>query len=560
MAIVVTSNGTPVSVAGPTGPSGPAGTVGATGASGVAGLAGSGGGLPAVTVTPSTAAAALTVGQHTPVDATAGAVAMTLPTAQAANKSVSIEKYDSTVNAVTVTGNIRGVASTTITLSLPHETVTLVTDANGSYWPEGSHKTLSSLDIRYGVGMVTVVPVSGIIPIDLSKGSVFKVAAQSAAITDFAVTNRPASGAADFKIYAVQDSTGGHAFGLASANAENGNGNNPAFNTTALGINYVEIKSPDVGVYLMDATSGAVNDIYTQLGQLATAVGPVAGNVSSIAALQSQVAALTASLSAVPAVAEHGTNASFPRPPVTGPVIWLGSATPTNANTGDPLFTSGFTILSATPHEVQTAVSSAYPTKSGSVLSVPISALQYAPTVGNTLIIPIFMASTSTVTGVIDPYSNNVWSIDVATAPSTYQYLALLRLPIATAHQLTDVIQVQCSTTPGSYGASIAEFSPLPASPLDQTAQGSSATATTAISLGTTAATSEAVELVIGAFIGNGSLTGSFATLTALQSAGATPYLRWGYKYTTATGTQNPVYTASVGRIYSGFTATYKTS
>jgi hypothetical protein len=61
-----------------------------------------------------------------------------------------VEKVDATANAVTVSGSIRG-AATTIGLVLQHETLELVADASGSWWPVAGHKTKSSLDGTYGL-------------------------------------------------------------------------------------------------------------------------------------------------------------------------------------------------------------------------------------------------------------------------------------------------------------------------------------------------------------------------------------------------------------------------
>ncbi len=124
------------------------GAVGPQGPTGATGPAGAPGPAPTVTAQPVTTAGALPVGQHTPVDTTAGALTMTLPTGQAAGRLISVEKYDSSTNVVTVSGSIRGSAGT-IGLVLQHETVLLESDGSGSWWPFAGHKTLASLDTRY---------------------------------------------------------------------------------------------------------------------------------------------------------------------------------------------------------------------------------------------------------------------------------------------------------------------------------------------------------------------------------------------------------------------------
>jgi hypothetical protein len=105
--------------------------------------------IPIATVT---SAGSLATSSHNPVDATAGALTMTLPTPTAAGQFLSAEKYDSSANVVTLSGSIRG-ATSTISLTLSHETVEFVS-GGGSWWPVAGHKTLSSLDGRYGLGWV----------------------------------------------------------------------------------------------------------------------------------------------------------------------------------------------------------------------------------------------------------------------------------------------------------------------------------------------------------------------------------------------------------------------
>lgn len=95
------------------------------------------------------ASGALALGKHTPVDATAAARTMTLPTGAADGVTIGVEKVDASLNAVSVTGNIRGVPATTITLAWSHETLTLRADATGSWWPVSGHKTKASLDAAF---------------------------------------------------------------------------------------------------------------------------------------------------------------------------------------------------------------------------------------------------------------------------------------------------------------------------------------------------------------------------------------------------------------------------
>lgn len=96
-----------------------------------------------------TASGTATTQKHNPVDATSGAKTITLPTATVAGQLVSIEKIDSSTNTVTVSGSIRDVGSSTLALSVQHQTVVLLSDASLSWWPQSGFTALASLDSRY---------------------------------------------------------------------------------------------------------------------------------------------------------------------------------------------------------------------------------------------------------------------------------------------------------------------------------------------------------------------------------------------------------------------------
>jgi parallel beta-helix repeat protein len=88
---------------------------------------------------------------HNPFDATAGALTVTLPTGQTQGTRMSVEKVDSSENPVTLSGNLRGIVGSTIPLVWQHETVELVTDSSGSWWPIAGHKAKSDLDATYAI-------------------------------------------------------------------------------------------------------------------------------------------------------------------------------------------------------------------------------------------------------------------------------------------------------------------------------------------------------------------------------------------------------------------------
>lgn len=89
--------------------------------------------------------ATLVVGKFIPVNATSGAITMALPTGKSLGTVLGVEKIDATSHVVNVEGNIRGTSSAKVELVLLHETVLLVADSSGHWWPTASHKTLSSL-------------------------------------------------------------------------------------------------------------------------------------------------------------------------------------------------------------------------------------------------------------------------------------------------------------------------------------------------------------------------------------------------------------------------------
>jgi lysophospholipase L1-like esterase len=104
--------------------------------------------VPRGVVSTVTANATLAKGKHTPVDATSGAITMTLPTGATPGSVISVEKVDSSPNIITVSGSIRGAASS-VTLVWQFETVEFVADSAGSWRPVAGHKTKAAFDAVY---------------------------------------------------------------------------------------------------------------------------------------------------------------------------------------------------------------------------------------------------------------------------------------------------------------------------------------------------------------------------------------------------------------------------
>lgn len=107
-----------------------------------------------------TADGAAVVNKHNPVDATAAARTITLPTGQSEGTQVSVEKVDTGLNTVTVSGNIRGVGGATIPLAYLSESLMLRADSAGSWWPIAGHRTKASLDATYIKSSARIAPVS----------------------------------------------------------------------------------------------------------------------------------------------------------------------------------------------------------------------------------------------------------------------------------------------------------------------------------------------------------------------------------------------------------------
>ena len=116
--------------------------------------------LTAVVATVS-ANGALQIGKHNPVDASGGARAMTLANASAAGVITIVEKTDTSANPVMVMLNLRGTASSTLTLSFPNEALELLGKADGSWWPVAGHRTKGSLDSTYAARRLIDVKTKG---------------------------------------------------------------------------------------------------------------------------------------------------------------------------------------------------------------------------------------------------------------------------------------------------------------------------------------------------------------------------------------------------------------
>lgn len=96
-----------------------------------------------------TAAGALVINKHNPVDATAGALTVTLPTGAPAGTLITVEKEDTSTNIVTVSGSLRAAGASNITLRTQYESMMFQAKTGGTWWPIAGHKTWTALDAAY---------------------------------------------------------------------------------------------------------------------------------------------------------------------------------------------------------------------------------------------------------------------------------------------------------------------------------------------------------------------------------------------------------------------------
>ena len=96
-----------------------------------------------------TSAGALSIGKVNPVDASGGALTMTLAAADGSDRVVVITKTDASANAVTL--NVANLRGSTGSLSLvgQWETYRLESKADGSWWVVGDHRTKTWFDATY---------------------------------------------------------------------------------------------------------------------------------------------------------------------------------------------------------------------------------------------------------------------------------------------------------------------------------------------------------------------------------------------------------------------------
>jgi hypothetical protein len=182
---------------------------------------------------------------------------------------------------------------------------------------------------------------------------------------------------------------------------------------------------------------------------------------------------------------------------------------------------------------------------------------------GNLAIGRIGTGSTVTISSVTDS-RGNTWTVDKTQGSGPSAHLVSTGQDVGTL-QSGDTITITISGSIAAGTAIFDEFSgmDITSSRVDKTA-GNSAGATTARDAGTTAATTQADELVVGAF----AIAGDETSLTVGSgyshftsdyiNDSATNSIAGEYQIVSATGTQNPTATAGANAAYRAVVATYK--
>lgn len=195
-----------------------------------------------------------------------------------------------------------------------------------------------------------------------------------------------------------------------------------------------------------------------------------------------------------------------------------------------------------------------------------VIAVAAAPAAGSMVILRIGFRGSATVTisSVVDS-KGNTWAIDVQNnASGGHAALASTEQDIGTL-TTSDTITITFSAAPANGAASIAdEFSGLATTPTDQTQSGTATT--TARAGGTTGTTTQADELVVGCYAGNGTETSftkdaaylDFTTKFLVAAIGTTAFVEGQYKIISTTGNQTAPATGGLSVASVGVIGTYK--
>lgn len=205
-------------------------------------------------------------------------------------------------------------------------------------------------------------------------------------------------------------------------------------------------------------------------------------------------------------------------------------------------------------------------TQSATATSVAVTLTAAVPT-GRTLLIAAgweaVAGTVPTISSVVDS-RGNTYATDVSIVSGTTVAVAVIRARVTTALQVNDTITVTISASRTRWALQVDEFDDVLVSPLDKTATSTGATVT-AMSTGTTAATTQASELLYAVYgFGGGrtvTLGGSWSGGPVVEStAGSSDRaVQAAWQYVTATGTQQGTATLSTASTYAGAIATYKT-
>lgn len=213
-----------------------------------------------------------------------------------------------------------------------------------------------------------------------------------------------------------------------------------------------------------------------------------------------------------------------------------------------------------------THIRSTTKTQSAAATSVAVTLTAAVPT-GRTLLIAACWEAAAgtvpTISSVVDS-RGNTYATDASVVSGTTVAVAIIRCRVTTALLSGDTITITISASRTRWALQVDEFDDVLVSPLDKTATTAGASSTAMVT-GTTAATTQASELLYAVYgFGVGrtvTLPGGWSGGPVLESTAGTSdrAVQAAWQYVTATGAQQGTATLSSASTYAGAIATYKT-
>lgn len=206
-------------------------------------------------------------------------------------------------------------------------------------------------------------------------------------------------------------------------------------------------------------------------------------------------------------------------------------------------------------------------TQSAAATSVAVTLTAGVPT-GRTLLIAACweagVGTVPTISSVVDS-RGNTYTTDASVVSGTTVAVAIIRCRVTTALLSGDTITITISASRSRWALQVDEFDDLIVSPLDKTATTAGASSTAMVT-GTTAATTQASELlyaVYGLGVGRAVTLGSgWSGGPVLESTAGTSdrAVQAAWQYTSDAGTKQGTATLSTASTYAGALGTYKTT